>query len=113
MPRGFLFLGEIDGDDRRAGAAARRAHQPRLRRGARDAARARAAAVARGSASTCLLKREDLQPVFSFKLRGAYNKIAHLTRGGARARGHRGQRGQPRAGRRLCRAAARAAAPSS
>jgi threonine dehydratase len=27
-----------------------------------------------------LLKREDLQPVFSFKLRGAYNKMAHLTR---------------------------------
>lgn len=26
-----------------------------------------------------LLKREDLQPVFSFKLRGAYNKIALLT----------------------------------
>ena len=25
------------------------------------------------------LKREDLQPVFSFKLRGAYNKIANLT----------------------------------
>ncbi|KAF5850792.1 hypothetical protein GGP41_010430 [Bipolaris sorokiniana] len=25
-----------------------------------------------------LLKREDLQPVFSFKLRGAYNKMAHL-----------------------------------
>lgn len=25
------------------------------------------------------LKREDLQPVFSFKLRGAYNKIAQLT----------------------------------
>lgn len=25
------------------------------------------------------LKREDLQPVFSFKLRGAYNRIAHLT----------------------------------
>ena len=24
-------------------------------------------------------KREDLQPVFSFKLRGAYNKISHLT----------------------------------
>ncbi|MDE2585305.1 MAG: threonine ammonia-lyase, biosynthetic [Betaproteobacteria bacterium] len=24
-------------------------------------------------------KREDMQPVFSFKLRGAYNKIAHLT----------------------------------
>jgi threonine dehydratase len=26
-----------------------------------------------------LLKREDLQPVFSFKLRGAYNKLAQLT----------------------------------
>jgi threonine dehydratase len=25
------------------------------------------------------LKREDLQPVFSFKLRGAYNRIAHLS----------------------------------
>lgn len=28
---------------------------------------------------TVLLKREDLQPVFSFKLRGAYNKMAQLT----------------------------------
>lgn len=26
-----------------------------------------------------LLKREDLQPTFSFKIRGAYNKLAHLT----------------------------------
>src|SRR5918911_5357537 len=26
------------------------------------------------------LKREDLQPVFSFKLRGAYNKLAGLPR---------------------------------
>ena len=26
-----------------------------------------------------LLKREDLQPVFSFKLRGAYNKISGLS----------------------------------
>lgn len=25
------------------------------------------------------LKREDLQPIFSFKIRGAYNKIAHLS----------------------------------
>jgi threonine dehydratase len=33
-----------------------------------------------------LLKREDLQPVFSFKLRGAHNKIAHLDEA-ARARG--------------------------
>ncbi|WP_395703497.1 threonine ammonia-lyase, biosynthetic [Aquabacterium sp.] len=27
-----------------------------------------------------LLKREDQQPVFSFKLRGAYNKMAHLSK---------------------------------
>ncbi|OWT75698.1 MULTISPECIES: threonine ammonia-lyase, biosynthetic [unclassified Achromobacter] len=33
-----------------------------------------------------LLKREDTQPVFSFKLRGAYNKMANLTPA-ARARG--------------------------
>jgi threonine dehydratase len=26
-----------------------------------------------------LLKREDLQPVFSYKLRGAYNRIAHMS----------------------------------
>jgi threonine dehydratase len=31
-----------------------------------------------------MLKREDLQPVFSFKLRGAYNKIAHLSESVAR-----------------------------
>jgi threonine dehydratase len=29
--------------------------------------------------NTVLLKREDLQGVFSFKIRGAYNKIAHLS----------------------------------
>jgi threonine dehydratase len=29
--------------------------------------------------NTVLLKREDLQPVFSFKLRGAYNKMCRLT----------------------------------
>ena len=32
------------------------------------------------------LKREDLQPVFSFKLRGAYNRMAHLS-AGERGRG--------------------------
>jgi threonine dehydratase len=31
-------------------------------------------------ANTVLLKREDLQPIFSFKIRGAYNKIAQLSR---------------------------------
>ncbi|NDD67042.1 pyridoxal-phosphate dependent enzyme, partial [bacterium] len=29
--------------------------------------------------NTVYLKREDLQPVFSFKIRGAYNKIMALT----------------------------------
>jgi threonine dehydratase len=29
--------------------------------------------------NTVLLKREDQQPVFSFKLRGAYNRMAHMT----------------------------------
>jgi threonine dehydratase len=33
-----------------------------------------------------LLKREDLQPIFSYKLRGAYNRVAHLTEA-ERARG--------------------------
>jgi threonine dehydratase len=36
--------------------------------------------------NTVLLKREDLQPVFSFKLRGAYNKLIHLD-AESRARG--------------------------
>jgi threonine dehydratase len=31
-----------------------------------------------------LLKREDLQSIFSFKLRGAYNKVAHLSESAAR-----------------------------
>ena len=29
--------------------------------------------------NTVLIKREDMQPVFSFKLRGAYNKLAKLS----------------------------------
>jgi threonine dehydratase len=35
--------------------------------------------LSRRLGNTVLLKREDLQPVFSFKLRGAHNKIAHLS----------------------------------
>jgi threonine dehydratase len=38
-----------------------------------------ATSLSRRLGNEVLLKREDLQPVFSFKLRGAYNKIAHLT----------------------------------
>ena len=33
-----------------------------------------------------LLKREDLQPIFTYKLRGAYNRVAHLSTA-ERARG--------------------------
>ncbi|HXS51859.1 MAG TPA: threonine ammonia-lyase, biosynthetic [Usitatibacter sp.] len=38
----------------------------------------RAAAISRRLGNHVLLKREDKQPVFSFKLRGAYNKMANL-----------------------------------
>jgi threonine dehydratase len=37
-----------------------------------------ARALSRRLGNSVLLKREDQQPVFSFKLRGAYNKMAHL-----------------------------------
>ena len=40
-----------------------------------DAARS----LSRRIGNTVWLKREDQQPVFSFKLRGAYNKMAHLS----------------------------------
>ncbi|MBP9915370.1 MAG: pyridoxal-phosphate dependent enzyme, partial [Thiobacillaceae bacterium] len=36
--------------------------------------------LSRRLGNTLLLKREDMQPVFSFKLRGAYNKMVGLTR---------------------------------
>ena len=39
-----------------------------------------APALSRRLGNRLLLKREDLQPVFSFKLRGAYNKMAGLPR---------------------------------
>src|SRR5437868_14276601 len=35
--------------------------------------------LSRRIGNTVLLKREDQQPVFSFKLRGAYNKMAQLS----------------------------------
>ena len=35
--------------------------------------------LSRRTGNRILMKREDLQPVFSFKLRGAYNKIASLS----------------------------------
>ncbi len=41
----------------------------------------RAPELSRRLGNTVLLKREDTQPVFSFKLRGAFNKMAQLTAG--------------------------------
>ncbi len=38
-----------------------------------------AATLSFSTTNRILLKREDKQPVFSFKIRGAYNRIAHLT----------------------------------
>jgi threonine dehydratase len=35
--------------------------------------------LSRRLGNSILLKREDLQPVFSFKLRGAYNRMVHLS----------------------------------
>lgn len=39
----------------------------------------RSVGISEALGNEVLLKREDLQPVFSFKLRGAYNKMAHLS----------------------------------
>lgn len=44
----------------------------------------RAPALSRRLGNQVLLKREDLQPVFSFKLRGAYNKMSRLSPEAAR-----------------------------
>ena len=38
-----------------------------------------AASLSARLGNSVLLKREDLQPVFSFKLRGAYNRMAHMS----------------------------------
>jgi threonine dehydratase len=43
-----------------------------------------AARLSRRLGNQVMLKREDLQEVFSFKLRGAYNKIAHLSESAAK-----------------------------
>ena len=43
-----------------------------------------ASRLSRRLGNQVLLKREDLQPVFSFKLRGACNRIAHLSEIAAR-----------------------------
>ena len=45
---------------------------------AQDSPLTRANNLSRRLGNEVFLKREDLQPVFSFKLRGAYNKLVHL-----------------------------------
>src|SRR5688572_9177379 len=35
--------------------------------------------LSRRTGHQVFLKREDLQPIFTYKLRGAYNRMAHLT----------------------------------
>ena len=53
---------------------------------ARETPLERAPRLSRRFDNDVLLKREDLQPIFSFKIRGAYNRIARLT-ADERARG--------------------------
>ena len=60
-----------------------------------------------------LLKREDLQPVFSFKIRGAYNKMDEAAERSLGLRRDCCQRGQPCAGCGFYRRSIWVAAPSS
>src|SRR5579862_1882979 len=53
---------------------------------ARETPLERADILSRRLGHEVLFKREDLQPIHSFKIRGAYNRIAHLTES-ERARG--------------------------
>ena len=39
-----------------------------------------ARSLSQRTGNNILLKREDLQPVFSFKIRGAYNKMSKLSK---------------------------------
>ena len=66
----------------------------------RDRRSSRRRNLSRRLGNHVLLKREDQQPVFSFKLRGAYNKMAHLSADAAAARRDLRLGRQPRAGRR-------------
>ncbi len=67
-------------------AYVKRILQARVYAVARETPLDRAARLSQRLGNDIYLKREDLQPVFSFKLRGAYNKIAMLS-DGARANG--------------------------
>ena len=58
-----------------------------------------APALSRRLGNDVLLKREDMQEVFSFKIRGAYNKMAHLDPEDRHRGRHRVLVGQPCSGR--------------
>ncbi len=60
-------------------AYVKRILQARVYAVARETPLDRAARLSQRLGNDIYLKREDLQPVFSFKLRGAYNKIAMLS----------------------------------
>ena len=85
--------------------------RPRLRRGAANRRSNPRAALSRRLGNHVLLKREDQQRVFSFKLRGAYNKMVHLTRRAVGARRDLRVGRQPCAGRRAGAPSVWAAAP--
>ena len=61
-----------------AAAVLQRAEAARVYDVAQRTALKRAALLSERLGATVLLKREDQQPVFSFKLRGAYNRMAQL-----------------------------------
>src|ERR1700761_5160143 len=69
-----------------AASVLRRAEAARVYEVAQNTALEPASLLSERLGATVLLKREDQQPVFSFKLRGAYNRMAQLD-AGQRARG--------------------------
>jgi threonine dehydratase len=69
-----------------AASVVQRAETARVYDVAQRTALERAALLSERLGATVLLKREDQQPVFSFKLRGAYNRMAQLD-AAERARG--------------------------
>ncbi|MCK7499947.1 MAG: hypothetical protein MZW92_63535 [Comamonadaceae bacterium] len=93
-----------------AGYLKKHPHRARLRRGASKRALEPRRSLSRRIGNHVLLKREDQQPVFSFKLRGAYNKMAQPGARGAGARRDLRLGRQPRAGRGAGGAASSAAA---
>ncbi|MCC6506662.1 MAG: threonine ammonia-lyase, biosynthetic [Aquimonas sp.] len=83
LPHGFPVNSQAPSNSRSdlsvADAYLRRILTSRVYDVARESELEHAARLSARCGSTVLLKREDNQPVFSFKLRGAYNKMVRLT----------------------------------